>query len=124
LVEPRCKIPNDLDKDLIPDLAFIAAPRLPLDYNDHLPYIPDLVVEVQSFGQNEQLMLDKGRLYLSKGVRMVWLIYPHKHIVEVLTAKERHLLIETDTLTGGEVLPNFSVAIRELFPQRELLQSS
>ncbi len=55
--------------------------------------------------------------YLAHGTKMVWIVYPRQQMVEVLTLTERHLLTINDTLTGGEVLPGFSLTISEIFPK-------
>ena len=81
--------------------------------------MPDLAVEAQSDGQSERFMLDKALLYLANGTRMVWIIYSTRQIVEVLTATDRQLLTIEDMLSGGAVLPGFSMAVRELFPSAD-----
>ncbi len=121
LIEARYQLPSRKENDLIPDLSFVAKARGPLIRSGPAPYMPDLAVEAQSEGQSERFMLDKALLYLANGTRMVWIIYSTRQIVEVLTQTERQLLKITDTLTGGDVLPGFSVAVRDLFPTDELL---
>lgn len=114
-IETRHRRP-DSDHHLIPDLAFVTHDRGGAVQAGAVPHMPDLAVEVQSPGQSERFMLDKALLYLASGARMVWLIYPERQIVETLTLTERQLLTAQDQLTGGDVLPGFSVAISELFP--------
>lgn len=46
---------------------------------------------------------------------MVWLVYPEKQMVEVLTPVERQLLSESDVISGGEVLPGFTLTVSEVF---------
>lgn len=119
LIEARYRLPGDDENDLIPDLSFVSKGRGALVRSGAAPYMPDLAVEAQSEGQSERFMLDKALLYLANGTRMVWIIYSTRQIVEVLTATERQLLTIADTLTGGEVLPGFSVPVRDLFPVDE-----
>ncbi|MCK6578710.1 MAG: Uma2 family endonuclease [Anaerolineae bacterium] len=78
--------------------------------------MPDLAVEAQSEGQSDRFMADKAHLYLRGGSHMVWILYSTRQIIEVLTPTDRHLLTVNDTLTGGAVLPGFSVPVRELWP--------
>jgi Uma2 family endonuclease len=59
--------------------------------------------------------LAKADFYLRNGGRMVWLIYPEQRIVEVLTQQDRQLLTENSTLTGGDVLPEFSIPVSRIF---------
>lgn len=122
IVEGRYSLPNDDQNHLIPDLSFITTDREIVEIGA-APYMPDLAVEVQSDGQSDRFMLDKALLYLQNGTRMVWLIYSKRRIIEMLTAKDRQLLTIDDTLTGGDVLPGFEVAIRELFPPEKKIGS-
>lgn len=78
--------------------------------------MPELAIEVQSPEQSDKFMKDKGEYYVARGSKLVWLVYPQQQIVEVLTPTERHLLTVNDTLNGGDVLPGFSLAIRDIFP--------
>jgi Uma2 family endonuclease len=79
--------------------------------------MPDLAVEAQSEGQSDKFMLDKAQLYLKLGTRMVWIVYSTREIVEVLTPTTRHLLMVGDILTGGDVLPGFELAVKQIFPK-------
>ena len=115
LTEARYRLP-DGTSDFIPDLSFVVRERAPLVSSGAAPYMPDLVVEVQSDGQSDRFMLDKALLMLAQGSRMVWIIYPKRQMIEVLTATDRQFLILTDTLEGGTVLPGFRVSVRDLFP--------
>jgi len=119
LIEARYRLPDNPDDDLIPDLSFVSKERGSLVRSGPAPYMPDLAVEAQSEGQSDKFMLDKAQLYLKLGVRMVCIIYSTREIIEVLTPTDRQLLTINDTLTGGDVLPGFSVAVRELFPVEE-----
>lgn len=78
--------------------------------------MPDLAIEIQSPGQSDKLMSDKADYYLANGTRMVWIIYK-KRIVEVRTQDDRQLLNEDDILDGGDLLPGFSVAVKDVFRQ-------
>lgn len=116
LIEARYRLPGDDTTTFIPDLSFITHARGPLVRSGAAPYLPDLAVEVQSEGQSDRFMLDKALRYLAGGTQMVWLIYPERMLIETLTATDRHLLTRDDTLTGGVLLPGFSVSVRDLFP--------
>lgn len=121
LIKARYRLPDNDENDLIPDLSFVAHGRGSLVSSGPAPYMPDLAVEAQSEGQSDRFMLDKALLYLENVTRMVWIIYSTRQIVEVLTSTERQLLTFDDMLTGGDVLPGFSVAVRDLFPTDESL---
>lgn len=113
--EIRIKLPDDDQNDRIPDIAVALKAGRTLDADAPLNYMPELIVEIQSPGQNEKFMADKGAYYLQHGAKMVWLVYAHKRLIEVLTATDRHLLILQDTLTGGDLLPGFNVPVRDIF---------
>ncbi len=116
LVEARYSLPDDNANVRIPDLSFIPTDKGPLVDAGPAPYMPDLAIEVQSPGQSDRFMSDKAAFYLEHGAQMVWLVYPDRRLVEVLTPTERHLLTDDATINGGEVLPGFSVNIADIFP--------
>lgn len=117
LVKARYRLPGDDQNDRIPDLCFITNEKGALVREGAAPYMPDLAVEVQSPGQSDKFMADKSAYYLANGVRMVWLVYPEKRIVEVLTPDDRRLLTDPDSIDGGSVLPGFTLAIRDIFAE-------
>lgn len=54
--------------------------------------------------------------YLDAGVRMVWVLNPQQRNVRVFVPGERPQQLGLgDELTGGTVLPGFSVRVAELF---------
>jgi Uma2 family endonuclease len=56
--------------------------------------------------------------YFAAGVKLVWLVDPAKRVVIVYTSvKDQRTLTQADTLDGGEVLPGFSLPLRELFAE-------
>lgn len=75
-----------------------------------------LAVEIKSDSNSYKDLRAKARKYLEHGTAMVWLIDPHKRFVEVYQANsDDQVLFDTDTLDGGEVLPGFRLAVKELF---------
>lgn len=115
LVEARYRIPGDEHNDRIPDLSFVDKDKGTLVKSGPAPYMPDLAVEVQSPGQNDSLMLEKVQYYLANGTRMFWLIYPDRAIAETLTSDSRTLHNAQGTLSGGDVLPEFSFSLADCF---------
>jgi len=122
VVEARYTMPDDDSNDRIPDLSFISKDKAPLVKQGPAPYMPDLAVEVQSPGQSDQLMLEKAQYYLANGSRMVWLVYPDRRLAEVLTPDDRHLLTDSADLSGGDVLPNLTIPVKDIFPADDLMQ--
>lgn len=99
------------EQDLIPDVAVWRAQPAEAPLTES----PLLVVEVQSPGQSDQLMLRKAQIYLQHGCPLVWLVYPRFRLIETFTPTERHLLSVSDTLTGGDVLPSFTLPVADVF---------
>jgi len=117
--EARYELPDDPDSSFIPDISVVLREGRTPTTEGAAPYMPELAIEIQSPKQSDKFMVDKGKMYLVKGSKLVWLVYPRQQLVEVLTPTERHLLTIEDTLTGGDVLPGFSVSIREIFPKAD-----
>ncbi len=102
---------------LAPDAAFVSRARqaaLPkLGYN---PIAPDLAVEVVSPSDKEKDIETKLKLYLAAGV-LVWMVYPERQQVDVYAPGQlKRIMGIDDTLDGGEVLPGFTLPVREIFP--------
>jgi Uma2 family endonuclease len=113
-IEARYRPEDGSANDFIPDVSLIRdAARIPQE--GPILGMPDLAVEILSPGQSEKYLLDKALLYLRYGAQVVWLIYPTKRLVEVLSSTERLLLREEDTLEGGALLPGFSTPVKALF---------
>ena len=116
--ETRFAIEFDPATAIGPDLAFVRADRLP----DPLPagflrLAPDLVLEVRSPSDRAPEVLAKVRRWLAAGVRLVWELNTRTRILTVYqTGAEPQTLGINDTLTGGDLLPGFSFALRRLFP--------
>ena len=101
-----------------PDVAFISADRLPLnaDIPGYLEVVPDLVAEIISPSDRPAQIHDKTRMWLSYGVRIVWEIHPERREVQVhQLGQPPTVLGEDDTLDGGDVLPGFSLPVRDIF---------
>jgi Uma2 family endonuclease len=113
-VEARHRPTDDRHNDRIPDVSIVLGHK-PVARRGAENFIPDLCVEIQSPDDSPKLMSEKAAFYLANGAKMVWLIYPRQRIVEVLTATDRQLLTENDTIEGGDLLPGFAVPVRELF---------
>jgi len=105
----------DEDYAPVPDVSVVLNTQGKLNWDENLPFMPVLVVEIQSRDQSDRFMREKGDWYIAHGCRMVIIVYL-KPIVEVQTPTERKLLTIDDTLDGGDVLPGFSVAVATLYP--------
>lgn len=78
--------------------------------------MPDFAVEVKSPSNSYDELRHKAKIYIENGTRLVWLIYPARLIVEVYFADGTSELFDKDqVLSGGEVLPNFELAVSDIF---------
>ncbi len=105
----------------LPDVCFISKARLPGGRRPaaRLPeLVPDLVVEVLSKGNTRGEMFQKRKDYFLAGVLLVWEVDARRREIDVYTdPKTCATLTEADTLTGGAVLPGFSVPVMTVFAE-------
>ncbi len=100
-----------------PDAAFVRAERLadqpPAGFFEGAP---DLAVEVISPGETVDEVESKVIDYLEAGTKLIWLIYPRTQTVTVYRSlTEIEILTIADMLDGGQLLPGFSVAVKQIF---------
>ncbi len=100
-----------------PDLAFIEASRVPLrGAPGWVRVVPDLVAEVVSSGDRTTEVAEKVQMWLDAGVRLVWVLYPTRHTVEVYRSAQPMLTLpDGATLDGQDVVPSFSCPIVQIF---------
>ncbi len=101
-----------------PDLAFTSAERLPLDDDTpgYLEVVPDLVAEVRSPNDSRREVRAKAEMWLSHGVRLVWVVHPDTRTIDVYRADAPvATLAEDAALDGGDVLPGFTCPVRAVF---------
>ena len=95
-----------------PDVAMVRENRKPTGrgVEGWLEGAPDVVVEVA--GE----LMRKALEYIEAGSQLVWLLDPEAERVIVVTPPDHYRVLTADeTLDGGDVLPGFSCAVRELF---------
>ena len=102
---------------LRPDAAFVLFTTLPNPPSDRiLAAFPDVAVEVKSRTESVLAMREKADLYLRNGTQLVWLVFPLDKRIEVHAADGSTTTLGIDdSLTGGDVLPGFTLPIREIF---------
>ena len=109
---------RDPDTVREPDVAFTSVARLPLDAwnTDYADVVPDLVVEVASPSDSRREVHDKARMWLSHGVRLVWVVHPETRTVDVYRPNgDAATLGEDDSLDGLDVLPGFACEVSAVF---------
>jgi Uma2 family endonuclease len=111
-------VARDPDSVLMPDVAFVAAKRLPDEaiWEGFVPFAPDLAVEIESPSNSQSELLGKVALYLEGGTRLVWLVRPKQRTVTVFRPDSpEQMLGEADPLTGGSVLPGLALPLHKVF---------
>ena len=102
----------------VPDVSFVSRERIP---ETGIPegfwsFAPDLAIEVLSPTDSAEEVLEKVEMYLAAGTRMVWVASPRARSITVYTpGGGARVLHEGDELEGGDVLPDFSVPVEEIF---------
>lgn len=114
-IEVRHHIPDDKRNSRLPDVSFVCT-KGPLVEQGSVSGMPDLAVEIKSPTDTITEMRETAAYYVANGSRLVWLVYPNYRLVEVYRPEaDVEILGEEDTLTGGDVLPGFTLAVRTLF---------
>ena len=109
----------------IPDVSFVSWAMV----NGKVPteaapvMAPDLAIEVISPGNTTKEMDRKCGEYFSSGAKAVWLVYPKTRAVEVYSSPDQYVtLTENDVISGGTVLPGFTLEVRKLFGELDRTQ--
>ncbi len=112
------QVESDPDTVREPDIAFISAERRPYGsvVQRYTEIPPDLVVEVASPSDSARAVNDKAKMWLDAGVRLVWALWPGTKMIEIHRPNEPVITLrESDTLTGMDVIPQFSCPVRDIF---------
>jgi Uma2 family endonuclease len=113
------KLETSPDTVRAPDLWFVRKERIPAGGipDTFWPGAPDLAVEVLSPTDRFTAVMEKVQDYLANGTRLVWVIDPIGRSAAVFRPDARPLLIQEDgILDGVDVLPGFSVTLRDVLP--------
>lgn len=100
------------------DVAFVAAERLARvgPVRGYWPGAPDLAVEVISPNDLYTEVDEKVAEWLQHGARLVLVVNPRRRSVMVYRPGQTvRILTETDTLDGEDVVPGWSLPLRDLF---------
>jgi len=103
-----------------PDVSFMAKERLQgLDDlpDGFLEGAPDLAVEILSPSNTVEEIHNKLVEYFDNGARLVWVIHPKEQYVLVYRSAQEpdRLLKSVDSLDGEDIVPEFTLAVAELF---------
>lgn len=108
----------------VPDVMYVSAQRYaafqekyPQWEQEPLRIAPDIAVEIVSPTDSYIDVDKKIRRYRQDGVKLIWVINPETRTVAIHTPdSDQHIMLEADAmLTGGSVLPGFSIEVAALF---------
>lgn len=114
-VEARHRPAQDDQNDRLPDVSFVGDLDKAVVRAGAVPYMPDLAVEIKSPDDSLKEIRAKARFYLANGTRIVWVVLPERKTVEVYTPQEELIVSGDETLSGGDVLPGFSMTVSAVF---------
>ena len=106
----------------VPDIMFFAKDRW-AEYIQQTkdwgrkPFIivPDFVIEVVSPNDLYTELQQKVEVYQNDGVRLIWIVDPMRKKVAVYSGEQFISLGAEDTLTGGDILADLQINLKELF---------
>jgi Uma2 family endonuclease len=116
--ETGFKLASDPDVVRALDVAFIRRERVEEVGNveGYWPGAPDLAVEVVSPSDTYTEVQEKVFDWLEAGTRMVIVVMPRRQAVAVYRSlSEIVMLTENDALDGGDVVPGWTMPVRNLF---------
>ena len=115
--ETGFRIASNPDTVRAPDVAVIRNQGIGGGLPDgFFPGAPDLAVEVLSPNDRAGDVLAKVQDWLNAGTAAVWVVDPKTQTVTIYGAdRKAAILTSTDTLSGGDLLPGFSVPVADLF---------
>ena len=108
---------RDPDTVREPDVAFFAADRIGPEREPRFSdVVPDLVVEIISPSDDLDNVFNKARMWLSFGVKLVWVVHPDTRSVDVHRDGRNVMPMDEHGVLGGEdVLPGFSCPVSSIF---------
>lgn len=118
-VEVRHRILSDEHNSRLPDVSYTRTARKVVTRGS-VPEMPELAVEIKSPDDTIKEMRETAAYYLTSGARLVWLVFPHKKLVEVYQSDaDVEILTTNDRLTGGGVLQGFDLPVSAVFADLE-----
>lgn len=112
------KLAENPDVVRAPDAAFIRRERVEEvgQTGGFWPGAPDLAAEVVSPGDTYAEVQDKIADWLDAGTRLVVVVNPRTQTVDLYRSRsDIRILTADDVLDGGEVVPNWTLPVRDIF---------
>lgn len=111
------------DNIRMPDVAVFLRSELPdgkLPKQQVCPVAPAWIVEVLSPGNTRREIDKKLRTFFDSGVRLAWVVNPKQRTVRVHTSPDEFTeFTEDDVLDAADILPGFTLSVREWFEESE-----
>jgi Uma2 family endonuclease len=99
-----------------PDVSWIAPGRVPAGTRGYPNLAPDLAVEVKSPSNSHPELRRKAEMWLSFGVRQVWVADPeHTTVTRYAPDTDPVVFTEDDMIDGEDLLPGFTAPVWSLF---------
>jgi len=103
------------------DVAFVRRERVEQTgvLKGYRPGAPDLAVEVISPHDSYSKVKEKALKWLDAGAKMVVIVDPSEQDVTLYRSREDvRVLTKNETLDGGDVVPGWTMPVKELFVQK------
>jgi Uma2 family endonuclease len=122
--EVLIRLPIVPERNRRPDVIFVPYSRWPrsrsIPPTNAWDVLPTLCVEVVSPNDLVDELTEKIEEYFRSGVTQVWVVHPRRQLVQVYDSPATvRGLSRSDTLDGGDVLPGFTLALSDLFPEAD-----
>lgn len=111
-------VERDPDTVRGPDVEFVRVERLATitKPEKHLPFAPDLAVEVVSHSGEEDEVVEKAQMWLRVGSLLVWTVDPENRTVTVYRPGAKPVTLAADQeINGGDVIPWFGWRVADFF---------
>ncbi len=117
VISVLCRVLSDNLNARMPNIAYFVDDSRPIVTRGAVPLMPELVIEIKTPDDSYKIMRGKAAFYLQNGTKLVWLVYPEKHLIEVCqVVGDIDFLGVDDLLTADDLLPGFAVPVHTLFP--------
>jgi Uma2 family endonuclease len=111
-------VERDPDTVKGPDVSFVRSERLATitKPEKHIPFAPDLAVEVISPNDRDDEVEEKVQMWLKAGSPLVWLVDPASRTVVVYRPDAEPVTLREDQeIDGGDVIPGFHCRVADFF---------
>ena len=107
----------------VPDLTYVSAERLPLDYreDDACPVLPELVIEIISPGQSFGELAEKATDYLTAGVDRVWIVDAQAKTITVFYPDAVPQTFKGERVIRDELLTGLDLSPKIVFQQAGII---